>query len=145
MYSAIIILCLIALVLPLMWLSVFFRINLAIHDFSTRVTNDIFFSIKPLDSPNFAFIPFLIRTHWRYTAWTKIGFSFLAEDRRDLESGYYQVDTKELGGCQPGKNIQLMLPFKQQNFGFGPIQHSLFLHGFEISAQQYNETNLSPF
>ena len=80
-----------------------------------------------------------------YTAWTKIAFSFIAEDRRDIETGYYQVDTADLGSCLPGKNIQVSLPFKNQFFPHNPVQHLLFLNGFEISAQKINATSLSPF
>lgn len=90
-------------------------------------------------------MPFAIRTHWKYTAWTKIGFSFLAEDRSDLEAGYYQVDSGLLGGCEPGKNIQVLMPFRGIGQVPGQIHHQLFLHGFEISVQKYNATTLSPF
>ena len=69
------------------------------HDFESRASNDLFFSIKNLDSESLAFVPFLIRTHWKYTSWTQIGFSFIAEDRKDVETGYYQVDSGSLGGC----------------------------------------------
>jgi len=89
-------------------------------------------------------IPFLIRTHWRYTFWSRIAFSFIAEDRKDFESGYYQVDSGSLGSCESGKNIQVILPFRRiQSNGF--IKHNIFLHGFEISSQKYNADTMSPF
>lgn len=50
-----------------------------------------------------------------------------------------------LGGCEPGKSIQVLLPFRQIGLKPGNINHNLFLHGFEISVQRYNETTLSPF
>lgn len=90
-------------------------------------------------------VPFLIRTHWRYTFWTKITFSFLAEDRKDFESGYYQVDSGSLGGCEAGKNIQVILPFRRIGLQPGFINHAVFLHGFEISSQRYNADTMSPF
>lgn len=48
-------------------------------------------------------IPFVIRTQWAYTQWSKISFTFLAEDREDMESGYYQIDSGSLSGCTNSK------------------------------------------
>ena len=91
-------------------------------------------------------VPFLIRTHWRYTFWTRIAFSFIAEDRKDIESGYYQVDSGSLGGCDQSKNIQVILPFRKIGLmTSGLINHTLFLNGFEISSQKYNADTMSPF
>lgn len=90
-----------------------FQINAAIHDFESRATSDLFFSIKPTQTDSLVSVPFLIRTHWKYTFWNKIAFSFIAEDRRDFESGYYQIDSGLLGGCDAGKSIQIILPFKR--------------------------------
>lgn len=87
----------------------------------------------------------MIRTHWKYTFWTKITFSLLIEDRKDFESGYYQIDTGLLGGCESGKSIQFVLPFKNIGTKPGFINHALFLHGFEISSQKYTADALSPF
>lgn len=77
--------------------------NEAVSDFESRVSNHLYFSIKPLqaDTPNY--IPFLVRTQWRYTYWIKITFSFLAEDRSDIEANYYQIDSGNLGNCYTGK------------------------------------------
>ena len=75
-------------------------------------------------------IPFAIRTQWHYTRWTKISFSFLAEDREDIDSGYYQIDSGLLSGCGSGKEVRVLLPFRKI-FAFGTaINHQIFLHGF---------------
>ena len=87
-------------------------INTAFHDFEAKPTNDLFFSIKPVRSDSRSSIPFLVRTHWKYTSWLKIGFSFLAENRLDLEAGYFQIDTGSLGSCDSGKQIKVLLPFR---------------------------------
>ena len=108
-------------------------------------TTDLFFSIKPVRSDSLAYVPFLIRAQWSHTTWTKIGFSFIAEDRNDVESGYYQVDTGSLGSCSAGKEIEVLLPFRKMNSSGANINHTLFLHGFEMSVQKYNETTYSPF
>lgn len=71
----------------------------------------------------------LIRTHWKYTQWNKISFSLLAEDRNDFEIGYYQVDSGSLGGCEAGKNINVLLPFRSTQF-YANVNHNVFLHGF---------------
>ena len=55
------------------------------------------------------------------------------------------MDSGLLGGCEPGKNIQVLLPFRHIGIQPGNINHNLFLHGFEISSQKYNTTALSPF
>ena len=39
----------------------------------------------------------------------------------------------------------MLLPFRHIGLIPGEIKHNLFLHGFEISAQKYNATTLSPF
>ena len=66
------------------------------HEFEAQKTDDLFFAIKPLPSKSLTHVPFVIRTHWKYTNWTKISYTFLAEDRHDVESGYYQVDAGTL-------------------------------------------------
>ena len=83
-----------------------------------------------MQSDSVTSIPFLVRTHWRYTAWVRIAFSIIAEDRRDFESGYYQIDSGMLGSCESGKNIQILLPFRRIGLQSGHINHALFLHGF---------------
>ena len=79
-------------------------------------------------------IPFVIRTHWKYTSWTKISFSFFAEDKDNIEAGYYQVDSGSLAGCVAGKDIHVLLPFR--TFFDGEIKASTFLHGFEITSNR---------
>ena len=112
------------------------------HDFEADQTDDLFFSIKPYKSDSLSYVPLLVRTHWRYTRWRKISFSILVEDRTDLESGYYQVDTGSLGNCETGKSIQVILPtIAASNY----TNHKIFLHGFEISTQLYSPDERSPF
>ena len=89
-------------------------------------------------------MPLIIRTFWKYTKWRKISFTLLAEDRNDLEIGYYQVDSGSLGGCQIGKTITILLPFKSVGL-VGNVNHNVFLHGFEISPQPYTSSKSSPF
>ena len=72
----------------------------------------------------------MIRTHWKYTEWVKISFSLFAEDRSDIEAGYYQVDSGILGGCESGKNLQTFLAFKNESITGGIIHHHVFLQGF---------------
>jgi hypothetical protein len=50
----------------------------AVNHLESGRTNDLFFSIKATPK-NGIVIPFTIRTHWGYTRWSKISFSFLAE------------------------------------------------------------------
>ena len=106
-------------------------------------TDDLFFSIKPTKTESLSFVPLLVRTHWKYTEWRKISFSILVEDRHDLESGYYQIDSGSLGGCEPGKNIHVLMPFRNSN-NTAVLHHNVFLHGFEISSQFYSAEEKSP-
>jgi hypothetical protein len=83
-----------------------------------------------VQSSSIASIPFIVRTQSAYTQWNQITYSFIAEDRSDIESGYYSVDSGALAGCESGKSVQVVLPFRSR---FAPgvlIKHSLFLHGF---------------
>ena len=75
----------------------------AVHDFEADHSPTLFYYIKPLKSDSLSFVPFAIRTQWLYTRWTKLVFSFLAEDRVDIESNYYQIDSGMLAGCTSGK------------------------------------------
>jgi hypothetical protein len=120
--------------------------DIAVSDFEAQASTDLFFSIKPLQTST-TFAPFLIRTHWKYTYWNKIAFNFIAEDRNDFQSNYYQIDTGALGGCEAGKNIQILLPFKNSGLisGYTNLNYNLFIHGFEISSVRYNSNSLSPF
>ena len=104
-------------------------LRLAIHDFDAKRTDDLFFSVKPTKTESLSYLPLLVRTHWKYTEWRKISFSILVEDRQEIESGYYQIDTGILGGCEPGKTISALLPFRHLSFE-GNINHNIFLNGF---------------
>jgi hypothetical protein len=105
----------------------------------------VFFYIKPLRTDSLAFLPFVVRTQWAYTHFTKISFSFIAEDRVDFESGYFQIDSGLLAGCSSGKEIKVLMPF-QTTFIPGPnINHILFLHGFEITTMPFSSNQRSPY
>lgn len=103
-------------------------IAISVHDLQSQYSPDQFFSIKPVRSDSHGVIPFVIRTQWKYTSWTKISFTFLAEDRENIEAGYYQVDSGSLAGCVAGKDIHVLLPFRT-NFK-GAIKAQTFIHGF---------------
>ena len=53
----------------------------------------------------------------------------MAEDRGEVEAGYYQVDAGALEGCEVGKEIQALLPFREI-MGTGDVKYNLYLHGF---------------
>lgn len=53
-------------------------IALSVYDLQSEYSADQFFSIKPIRSDSWGVIPFAIRTHWKYTSWTKITFGFFA-------------------------------------------------------------------
>ena len=105
----------------------------------------MFYFIKPLQTDSKAFVPFVIRTQWAYTRWTRISFSFIAEDRKDFESGYYQIDSGLLSGCASGKEIKVLLPFRSLFMPGKEIMHVVFLHGFEISTMPFSQNRRSPF
>jgi cysteine-rich repeat protein len=88
-------------------------------------------------------IPFIIRTHWGYTQWTRISFSFLAEGSSQIEAGYYQIDTASLSSCNSGKSIAAFIPLTSQNPALSAAL--TFLNGFEISSVSVNASYLTPF
>lgn len=104
------------------------KIISAVSDLQSNYSPDQFFSIKPVRSDSYGVIPFVVRTHWKYTSWTKISFNFFAEDRDNIEAGYYQVDSGSLAGCISGKDIAVLLPFRT-NFK-GAISAQTWIHGF---------------
>lgn len=61
-----------------------FLFIVAVYDLQSQYSPDQFFSIKPIRSDSFGVIPFVIRTQWKYTSWTKITFSFFAEDMTNI-------------------------------------------------------------
>lgn len=99
--------------------------------------------MKTTSSDGRTVIPFVVRTHWGYTRWTKISFSFLAEASGQIEAGYYQIDTGSLSSCISGKSIVAFIPLSSQD----PALSSAitFLSGFEVSSVSVNSTYLSPF
>jgi hypothetical protein len=87
----------------------------AVNQFQSQYSSNLFFSIKVVASDSFGVIPFVVRTQWGYTQWSRISFSFLAEASGQIEAGYYQVDTGTLSACCSGKDIVAFLPFPVQN------------------------------
>ena len=77
-----------------------------------------------------------MRHPWRYTRWTRVVLNLFVENRREIESGYYQIDTGNLADCEAEKYINVFLPFREIRNGTD-AHHSLFLNGFEISSQPY--------
>lgn len=96
-----------------------------------------------LPSDQYSIIPFVIRTQWGYTRWSRISFSFVAETSNQLEAGYYQVDTSTLSACFSGKQIVAFIPFQNQN----PVFRSAitFFNGFELSSMSINSTYRTPY
>lgn len=88
-------------------------------------------------------IPFIVRTQWGYTQWSRITFSFLAESSSQIEAGYYQIDTGSLSNCYSGKDIIAFLPFVNQNIN--AVNALTFLNGFEISSISVNSSYLTPY
>jgi len=87
--------------------------------------------VKPLHSESLGFVPIVVRTQWHYTQWTQISFTFLAEDRVDIETGYYLLDSGYLSSCDSGKSISALLPFQNIYPKNGQtVVHRVFLHGF---------------
>ena len=83
-----------------------------------------------------------MRTHWGYTQWRKISFSFIAEGTAQIEAGYFQVDTSTLSSCSSGKEIVAFLPIKDPQ---PTLTKALtFLNGFEISSVP-SSSYMSPF
>lgn len=55
------------------------NVAIAVNDLNSQYSPNIFFSVKAVASDSDSIIPFVIRTQWGYTRWTRITFSFLAE------------------------------------------------------------------
>ena len=75
------------------------EVAISVHDFESQPSRNMFFFIKPTQTDSLSSFPLVVRTQWSYTSWIQIGFTFLAEDRNDIETGYYQVDSGSLSGC----------------------------------------------
>jgi len=102
----------------------------------------LFFSIKPVYSSNFGVVPFVVRTQWGYTRWTRIAFSFFASASLHLQAGYYQIDSGSLSSCATGKSIAAFIPFHEGNRFTTALT---FLNGFEISSMSVNSSYLTPY
>lgn len=74
-------------------------VAIAIKSLEAQVTNDIFFSVRYTKSDKLTSVDFLIRTQWKYTQWTIISFSFVAEDLANIEANSFNIDTASLAGC----------------------------------------------
>ena len=106
-------------------------------------SNNLFFSIKAVSSNSNGVIPFIVRTHWGYTRWSRISFSFLAEASSQLDAGYYQIDTSTLSACFSGKEIVAFIPFFASSVK--APKALTFLNGFEVSSVGINSTYFTPF
>lgn len=53
-------------------------VAIGVNHFESAPSNNLFFSIKAINSDSNAVLPFIVRTHWAYTRWTKVNFFFLA-------------------------------------------------------------------
>jgi hypothetical protein len=93
----------------------YFIIYLAVNNLESQYSPNLFFSVKAVASSNFGTIPFVVRTQWGYSKWTRITFSFLAEVSNQIEAGYYQIDTGSLGSCCSEKAVIAFIPFFNQN------------------------------
>ena len=120
-------------------------IAISVHDFEAEPSNGLYFFIKPIHSESLSFVPIVIRTQWSYTQWTHITFSFLAEDRDDIESGYFQIDSGYLSSCDSEKSISAVLPFRNSYSQGVEVHHNVFLHGFEIASSKNPDGTHSPF
>lgn len=105
----------------------------------------MYFYVKPTRSESPTYIPFVVRTLWAYTQWVHINFNFIAEDRNDIDSGYYQIDSGHLAGCHIDGQIEVLLPFKTVFNAGQAIEHLVFLHGFEIATLSIGNNARSPF
>jgi len=120
-------------------------VAIAVNNFDSEASNGLYFYIKSLKTSSLISVPFIVRTQWPYTKWNQISFSFVIEDRTDLESGYYQIDSGPLAGCDNGKSVDILLPFRTYFSQGKQIHYNLFLHGFEISTSVVNGNNRSPY
>ena len=114
-----------------------------VSDLQSAYSPSLFFSVKAIASDSNGIIPFVVRTHWGYTQWSKITFSFLAEGSSQLEAGYYQIDTGSLSSCSSTKSIAAFIPIVSQNAA--STSALTFLNGFEISSLAVNSSYLTPF
>ena len=115
----------------------------AVNSLQSQYSPHLFFSIKAVKSDSNAIIPFVVRTHWGYTQWSRLSFSFLAETSKTIEAGYYQIDTATLSACFSGKEIVAFIPFNNQNNVYSNAL--TFLNGFEISSVTTNTGSRTPY
>jgi cysteine-rich repeat protein len=108
----------------------------------SKPTNNLFFSIKAVNADNNGVIPFVVRTHWGYTRWTKITFYFLAEASDLVQAGYYQIDTATLSACISGKQIVAFIPTECKSNQWKALT---FLNGFEITSVNSKGTFFTPY
>lgn len=118
-------------------------VAISVNSLESQYSANLFFSVKAVNSDSNGVIPFIIRTHWGYTQWTKLTFSFLAEASSQIEAGYYQIDTASLSSCNSGKSIVAFIPLSSQNAALSSA--ITFLSGFEISSVAVNSSYVTPF
>ena len=107
-------------------------VAVALNQFQSQPTNNLFLSIKYLpssqcsigssqslvvDTASLTSISFSVNLYQQYTKWTMVDFYFLAEDKQEIETGYYLVDASNLAQCNGGKSQEINLPFINQQLG----------------------------
>ena len=63
--------------------------------FSSTASSFMMLAIKPMPITSLTSLSFLVRYYFKYTSWTLISFHFLAEDRTDLDSNYFEIGIKK--------------------------------------------------
>lgn len=103
-------------------------VAVAVRRLEAQASMDLFFSIRPTRSDRLTSIDFVVRTQWKYTQWTLISMTFIAEDLSGVEANFFSLDTTNLIGCSTSKTTNLILPFRTA--GFTPVNALTFLNGF---------------
>ena len=117
-------------------------VAIAISRFEANPSQDLFFSIQIAKATSYSLLSFLVRTQWKYTQWNLMTVNFFAEDHVNYEASSFMVDTTALAGCSASKEVNVILPFKHNQFA--AVGAVTFLNGFEISTQGY-QVGTAPF
>ena len=113
----------------------------SLTDLLSEYSLSMFLEVKPVvngltESKRKAVVTFLVRKEWKYTAWKMVRFGFVAEERKDVEVGVFEVETAVLGLSEESKEIQVYLPFRAI-WAESPTVVT-FLTGFQITAKMTN-------
>ena len=74
----------------------------SLTDLLSEYSLSMFLEVKPVvngltESKRKAVVTFLVRTEWKYTAWKMVRFGFVADERKDVDVGVFEVETAVLG------------------------------------------------